>query len=405
MHYDVGSGLTKRRLSRLLLLVVGLVLLSVAGYFVFSTWQQNDRPAQVSEKSQPKAAVKSEQLTTRILFVGDIFWGRAVQTRAEQSSQSYEYLTSGLRMAERTRYNAWIGNFECPITDDDVSYQQQVDSLLFNCRPEYLPNLAKWFTAASLANNHTMNRGGQSGLVESRQHMEDAGIQHFGNYDMSKLEDICEVITVPATTSAKRSVSLPLALCGYMQVVNVPPTDAQLAVMEQYAKVMPVIAMPHMGVEYRNTAEAEKVSAYRRMIDHGADAVIGAHPHVIQNSEVYKGKLIAYSLGNFLFDQQSLGLETSLGLGVSIKLTIADDEAVQTYEKIAPKCEQYRDDCLTELTTALPERPPIEAAYDFVCFDQSRAVDNVPTRCSDELAEQAERTATTGQLTNLQHTW
>lgn len=61
-----------------------------------------------------------------------------------------------------------------------------------------------------------------------------------------------------------------------MQVVNMAPTDEQLAVMKAYAKVMPVIALPHMGVRYTELLQNQKIAAYHRMIDNGADAVIGA---------------------------------------------------------------------------------------------------------------------------------
>jgi hypothetical protein len=66
-----------------------------------------------------------------------------------------------------------------------------------------------------------------------------------------------------------------------------------------------VIVTVHWGIEYLDAPEAWKVRAAHRWIDAGADAVIGHHPHVLQGIERYKGKLIAYSLGNFLFDNTS----------------------------------------------------------------------------------------------------
>jgi poly-gamma-glutamate synthesis protein (capsule biosynthesis protein) len=350
--------------------------------------------------------VQPEGLTSRLLFVGDVMWGRSIQTHAKSSGLDYQYPTSGLTRADRNAYDAWIANFECPVTTKDVPYSLQVDILKFNCRPEFLANLATWFTAVSQANNHTMNVDGQWGIEQGRQNFEKAGIQYFGNYDMSKLDDICEVITIPATTTkTHKQVSLPVALCGYMYVVDVAPTEEQLAVMQKYAKVMPVIAMPHMGVEFRPTAEPQKQSAYRQMIDNGADAVIGAHPHVIQNSETYNGRLIAYSLGNFLFDQQSLGRETTLGLGVGIRLSIDDDKAARIYEQLAPTCKAFRDDCVTKLAARLPARPHIGVRYTFTCYDESRAVGSVPRLGSKQVCDQARRAATVDKLNGLSEQW
>lgn len=59
-----------------------------------------------------------------------------------------------------------------------------------------------------------------------------------------------------------------------------------------------------------------------------------AHPHVIQNSESYKGKLIAYSVGNFRLTS-NLGRDTSLGLGVEFNLEITGGNASDAYQKVA----------------------------------------------------------------------
>lgn len=358
--------------------------------------------ATVNESKKPP---KVNSVNSRMLFVGDVFWGRYMQRKAERSLLGNRYFTSKLSEADRAKYDAWIGNFECPVTSRDVPYDQQVAYLRFNCRPEYLPEFAKWFTAGSMANNHTMNNGGQWGINQTRANLDKSGIQYFGNYDMTKLDDICEVIAMPARTSAGKAAKIPVALCGYMQVVNVAPTDAQLDVMQKYARVMPVIAMPHMGVEYRTTAEPQKVSAYHRMIDKGADAVIAAHPHVIQNSESYNGRLIAYSLGNFLFDQQSLGRDTTVGLAVDLTLTIDDAHAAELYTSVAPSCAKYRDDCLAQLSRDLPHRPDIKVEYGFSCYDQSNAVGGLPTLANASVCAAAKQRATVDKLADLSHSW
>jgi poly-gamma-glutamate capsule biosynthesis protein CapA/YwtB (metallophosphatase superfamily) len=65
-----------------------------------------------------------------------------------------------------------------------------------------------------------------------------------------------------------------------------------------------VVVEFHWGVEYvTEPIESQKILA-RRAIDAGADLVVGTHPHAVQGSEIYKGKYITYSLGNFIFDQE-----------------------------------------------------------------------------------------------------
>jgi poly-gamma-glutamate synthesis protein (capsule biosynthesis protein) len=59
----------------------------------------------------------------------------------------------------------------------------------------------------------------------------------------------------------------------------------------------------HWGIEYKIVNSPAQQQLAHLIIDNGADLIIGHHPHVVQNIEEYKGKLIFYSLGNFIFDQ------------------------------------------------------------------------------------------------------
>ena len=61
------------------------------------------------------------------------------------------------------------------------------------------------------------------------------------------------------------------------------------------------IVMVHGGHEWRSVPSPDQVALYRSFVDNGADLVLGSHPHVLQPMEVYRGSIIAYSLGNFIF--------------------------------------------------------------------------------------------------------
>ena len=64
-----------------------------------------------------------------------------------------------------------------------------------------------------------------------------------------------------------------------------------------------MIVFPHWGPEYKLLPSLAQKDDAHVFIDAGADLIVGAHPHVIQPFEMYNGKLIVYSLGNFIFDQ------------------------------------------------------------------------------------------------------
>jgi len=78
-----------------------------------------------------------------------------------------------------------------------------------------------------------------------------------------------------------------------------------------------IVVYAHWGNEYRMNFSKSQQKKAREFINAGADVVLGSHPHVIQPIELYKNKLIFYSLGNFLFDQ-TFSRETQQGLAVGI---------------------------------------------------------------------------------------
>ena len=83
-----------------------------------------------------------------------------------------------------------------------------------------------------------------------------------------------------------------------------------------------LVVIMHWGVEYKGVAPMQ-VNLAHNFIDSGADIVIGTHPHVVQPVEVYKNKIIAYSLGNFVFDQMQSD-ETREGYMLQIYLSGKD---------------------------------------------------------------------------------
>lgn len=235
--------------------------------------------------------------TLHLLFTGDIFLDRHID-ELSQKNNSYAYPFTGLKTLEREKYDAWIGNLECPVTDKQSTKKQKETELRFSCKKEYLSELKKYFDIVSLANNHTDNMNGEIGFLETQKHLKDADIKYFGHFDNSKTNEICKVIEI----ENKDKIKIPIAFCGFNGVFKLP-TDSQLNIVKEFSKKHITIILSHQGEEYKFTNNKYQQIIYRKMIDNGADIVIGSHPHVVQNYEIYKGKYIYYSLGNFIFDQ------------------------------------------------------------------------------------------------------
>lgn len=258
-----------------------------------------------------KEAFNKEEML-HLLFTGDIFLDRGIDVKSQSSPLSYKYPFSGLSTLNRQDYDAWIGNLECPVTDEQSSMYEKENYLKFSCKKEYLPELKKYFDYVSLANNHTDNMNGRKGIEETRQHLKEAGIQYFGDYDNSEKDSVCSIVFVQT-----KDDKIPIALCGFHGVFKLP-TDDEMKVIDEYSKYFVTIVMPHQGVEYEPRSNSFQKKIYHAFIDHGADAVIGSHPHVIEEVEEYKGKIIFYSLGNFIFDQTWVKTREHMTLDTSI---------------------------------------------------------------------------------------
>ena len=346
------------------LIAVCLLLLAIAYYFIIPKPQLADKN---SSQQTAKQAPKPMSVQANTLFLGDVYWGRYVNDWSMASPLKTEYPFSRLAEFDRDSYDAWIANLECPTVAGFSQTSIQEDTTLsFNCSPEYLPNAAKWFSIVSLANNHTDNRG-VDGYAETKEHLDENGIQYFGHYDPEVLDDACEVVALPVTVTysddTTKHQKLPIALCGYHGVFKIPPAES-IAQIEKYADLMPVIAMPHMGAEYQTAPDSIRQTTYRAMIDAGADMVLGNHPHWIQSTESYKGKLIVYSMGNFIFDQQA-NKEVTRSAAIRVVMSTADAESelLSKWLTLGETCVTFKDTCLATATAENLSELPIK--YEF----------------------------------------
>ncbi len=338
-----------------LYVVIAIVLLAAA--VVYGLWRMmaDSHPHTTLSPGSTNqvTTVSPKSISSNVLFTGNVYWGRYINDWSQASSLKTAYPFSRLNEFHRENSQAWIGGLECPtVAGVHLTSAQEEATLNFNCSPDYLSEASKWYTAFTLANNHTDNQGAD-GFKETQKHLDEHQIQYFGHYDPRELNDICDIIRLPAIIhmddNTQKKGFIPVALCGYHGVFRIPPEES-LAVMKQYSEYMPVIAMPHMGAEYQPAPDGLKTELYRSMIDHGADVVIGDHPHWIQTTEAYKGKLIVYSMGNFIFDQQ-FNREVTRSAAIDVTMTATADQTkdLSAWSELARTCQAYHDDCLAKI--------------------------------------------------------
>jgi poly-gamma-glutamate capsule biosynthesis protein CapA/YwtB (metallophosphatase superfamily) len=243
-----------------------------------------------------------------VLFVGDIMLGRYVESLASKESnpdRSFE------NVAELLRQHVTIANLEGPIPD--IHRPTPVNGFSFSF-PEGTHELLKenGIAAVSLANNHMFDQG-RSGWEETKRALDEAGVAHFGGYVPTE----GDYFETPLGTTT-------LVVYGITMIATGWDEEQALAVTEKLRREHPgtyLVAFLHWGNEYVTQNEHQRNFA-QKLIDRGADAIIGAHPHVIQGIELYEGKPILYSLGNFIFDQY---WRSDLEDGLAIRLSAGKD--------------------------------------------------------------------------------
>jgi poly-gamma-glutamate synthesis protein (capsule biosynthesis protein) len=324
---------------------------------------------------------------TKILMAGTVFWGRRTNKLARASELGVTYPFSELDSLERDEYDAWISGLECPITDNGHTDYNENTLLKFNCDPDYLPEAAKWFSAFMLGTNHTDNWGVE-GFEATKANLDEAGFQYFGHYDRSNDVDNCGVLVLPVRVgyddNSEKEMHMPFGFCSAHGVYGVPP-EAALQNIKRYAEVLPTIVMPHMGAEYKTSADALRTNLFRKMIDYGADMVIADHPHWIQNTEAYNGRLIVYSMGNFMFDQL---FNAEVVRSAAIEAHASFDEMVdfEAWDKLGRGCLKDKLSCFEKIELA--ELPKIQIGWEFDYRGATSA-----NNCKTRLASEAEQVA------------
>lgn len=255
-------------------------------------------------------AIENQQKTT-LLLVGDMMFDRNVAGRSARAG-SLEYPLARIRGAEDRFFKGQdllIGNLEGPVTTKRGAPDKGEVDFMFD--PKILEILEQvGFDALSQANNHTYDQG-KAEAQSSRLAIAEAGISVFGD---QVLDDAEYAMTVVERRGRK------IALLAFNTTDN--PLDkqaAEQAVKSALEQVDHTVVYMHWGNEYQAKPHVSQVDLAHWLIDLGVDAVIGSHPHWMQSVEVYKERPIAYSLGNFIFDQD-WSKETNLGLVVGLVL-------------------------------------------------------------------------------------
>lgn len=288
-----------------------------------ATTEAND--VDVTAEEEPES--ETTDLNTSIVFTGDIEISEYVQAN---------YDASGVNGVVSPEVCSLLSDADIAMINNEFCFstrgQQAPDKqYTFRVNPSYVELLTDMgVDIAGLANNHVLDYG-QDALTDTFTTLTDAGIEYTGAGD--SLEDASKLII--KTDEAGRTYGFLAAShvipVGSWNVVNSQPgefcfydeTDLLNAITEADSQVDYLFVMVHWGVEHTTELEDYQINDGHKMIDAGADAVIGMHSHCLQPIEYYNGKPIFYSLGNFIFNQS-----IKSGGGGAVEFSIDENDTV-----------------------------------------------------------------------------
>ncbi len=279
-------------------------------------WHSNSAKLSSTEKTAPETTSyvgmvfrNGEQTKTNpsatVLSTGDIMLGRYVETLMNRNGENYPFkkIEQFLRGMDVVS-----GNLEGTIIKDHTQTPDFSTKFSFSQNTVKLLRMNN-FNLVSLANNHTLDYG-ENGLVETKNFLSQFDIDFSGHPLHVKDTDI-----VRKNIRGQKIAFAALNFTGpYPKEREAYELVKKLRLEDNF-----VIVNIHWGDEYSLRANDNQKNIARNLIDSDADTIIGHHPHVVQEIELYKNKIIFYSLGNFIFDQY-FSEYTKEGLAVGTEL-------------------------------------------------------------------------------------
>ena len=215
-------------------------------------------------------------------------------------------------------------NLESPLSDQGTRNKDK--SVTFRGRTALVEGLAAaGVDVVSLANNHALDWAAPA-LLDTISRLTQSGIAVAGAGPDLEAARAPALLDTPAGRVAVLAYTdvLPVGFSAGAARPGVNPArgdpERLLADVAGAAAASDyVIVSFHWGLEYEGYAHEGQRSLAHDVVDAGADLVIGHHPHVLQGLEIYKDRLIAYSLGDFVFDHYSRATGEAVVLRVTIR--------------------------------------------------------------------------------------
>lgn len=280
----------------------------VLGFWEFNLWTKKEPSVHYNTVSRVAdlSVGNTNKKSISFLFGGDLMFDRLVNHTFKDSG--FDQIFADLNESFFQK-DIVFANMEGPISDKPIDDNFLSGSMVFNMPPSSIDTLKRTkINGVSLANNHTLNAG-NSGFFTTQNLLKTAGIKYGGYENKFDTESIIRYDT---------KIPVSIIVFNYLSYKNID--EVATAISREKTTGRFVVIFPHWGNEYDLKHNNTQEFVAHKLIDAGGDIVIGTHPHVVQDVELYRNHAIFYSLGNFVFDQL-FSKDTQEGLLLTGKLT------------------------------------------------------------------------------------
>lgn len=318
-------------------LSIVILLLIIGGVFYMYRFYAGSQDVSVSAQSTTQKPTQSVQTpkTLQLTVVGDIMAHRPlVQSGYNSQTGQYDFSQIFTPVREYLVGDIVLGNLETPIAGDERGFKGYP---MFNAPLAYLDTLrSTGFTYLSVVNNHSLDQR-FTGLQKTVKNISEYGMVPLGFRDTPEQYQIESV-----TTDTGMRVGMFAGTYGFNGFQL--PTDQQYTVMNYSENELVeieteinnrknefdvLVAYLHIGDEYQRTANTLQKTIAQRLCDDGVRVIIMSHPHVLQPVEYLSDTtgqscLVAYSMGNFISNQQ----DAYTDLGAILQVNVHDRDGI-----------------------------------------------------------------------------
>ncbi|MCX6731600.1 MAG: CapA family protein [Candidatus Parcubacteria bacterium] len=282
----------------------------------------------ISPKGETPSIIYQKNKETKeisLVFTGDIMLDRGVEKSVIKNfNNDFSFLFQGVDFLKNADIS--FGNLEGPISDTGKNlgnlYSFRMDPAAIGALKE------AGFDVLSVANNH-IGDWGRTAFDDTLLNLRNKDIEPCGEKidpaiiekNNLKIGFLCFSDVGPIWLKAFET----------QNGILIYDDSAKEIIKNASDKVDILVVSFHFGEEYKKEYNKRQEEISHLAIDNGAKIVIGHHPHVIQDTEFYKNGLIAYSLGNFIFDQ-NFSEETMKGL--VLKVVVSENNIKSIDKKI-----------------------------------------------------------------------